>query len=498
MNTGAVLHAFSNSSVIGIFWSLWRIAIQWKSSDISLADQDDCRVSLFSELLSKSDENEICRNLETYANQYIPKANHNLARGIILDIISAIDYKFYDIHPRRLKLSIIESKPVCEWLKKYQSLRRDSGAYAENEYERVIPKGPLSKAPRSEIASNAICLEDSLSYLAVARVSHELTGRRISTVTSCVTKSGVHGYSAEGGKAERISVLPIAEKIEQIKIQCISRNNNHFAHYDAASPDTIVETVISTLNVDSQHETTIAVAPELLINSAAADKISANYGEVSTPPRLFISGSGHSFEKYNDQSWNESRAFNNVGFELWRQQKIWPAGLTQSRALKFKLSDPGNNKLLIEDNCSGDNLIIVDIDGLGRCLTLICQDFEATSLAETVIREYQPDWIFVPILDSGVDLNRWGHHRAFSLSKLSQARFVIASSTALCSFYRSAQTAEEEPTADPCALLVGPKISEEEDSRVYKVLSVSDETETRSISITWDMKDKNWKPANLS
>ncbi|MNH32978.1 hypothetical protein D3C79_934580 [compost metagenome] len=47
-----------------------------------------------------------------------------------------------------------------------------------------------------------------------------------------------------------------------------------------------------------------------------------------------------------------------------------------------------------------------------------------------MIRLYQPDWELIPILDSGVSAGRWFHERAYNLSAISPARFLISSSTA--------------------------------------------------------------------
>jgi hypothetical protein len=68
-----------------------------------------------------------------------------------------------------------------------------------------------------------------------------------------------------------------------------------------------------------------------------------------------------------------------------------------------------------------------------------------------VISQFQPDWIFVPILDKGIGEGRWTHQRAFELSKLSQARFIATSSIAMC--YWNKAIPKSVPTV---GLAVGP------------------------------------------
>jgi hypothetical protein len=124
---------------------------------------------------------------------------------------------------------------------------------------------------------------------------------------------------------------------------------------------------------------------------------------------------------------NESRATTGCGATLWIQRKIQAAGFDKKQAMKLGL-DIRNQHFVKEDTASGDSVVVTDIDGLGRCITLTCQDIMANPLSEALIRQFQPDWVFVPVLDSNLRIGRWAHQRAFSLSRESRARFVIAKS----------------------------------------------------------------------
>jgi len=134
--------------------------------------------------------------------------------------------------------------------------------------------------------------------------------------------------------------------------------------------------------------------------------------------------------------WNQSSILNAQGARLWDQRKVWPAGIDCARAVSYGLED-GHKGLRYEQTASGNAVTVADIDRLGRCLVLICQDLEATTLSEELISQYQPDWVFTPILDPHIDKSGWAHQRAFTLSARANTRFVVCTSTALPTANRS-------------------------------------------------------------
>src|SRR5690606_10636683 len=105
---------------------------------------------------------------------------------------------------------------------------------------------------------------------------------------------------------------------------------------------------------------------------------------------------------------------------------------------------------LMEDIAGHSRLSVVDLDGFGRCVVLICQDVQAHPVVEDIIGRYQPDWVLTPVLDPGVKIPGWAHQRAIELSKRAQARIMVGSSLTLSHHLKSAGT---EPAI---GLAVGP------------------------------------------
>lgn len=97
---------------------------------------------------------------------------------------------------------------------------------------------------------------------------------------------------------------------------------------------------------------------------------------------------------------------------------------------------------------AGHELVVGDVDGLGRILLLICQDLKLDQAA-ALLKELQPDWVLVPVLDCGVGPARWTHFSASELSGKSYARFVVGSSLSLARMVNLASPS--------CLMGIGPR-----------------------------------------
>jgi hypothetical protein len=191
-----------------------------------------------------------------------------------------------------------------------------------------------------------------------------------------------------------------------------------------------------------------------------------------------LAGTGHTVECEDGQAWNEGRVVNGLGAVIWRQRKFWQAGIGKDRAAELNLVFPSDGRFLLEDNASGDEIVVADVDGFGRCIMLICQDVQSRPLSDELIRQFQPDWVFVPILDIGIDEGRWAHARTFELSALSPARFLVSTSTSL-----AAKIGREDVA---CGLAVGPKgCTEVDNGRLSKLAVVDKEKGLSYALIDW-------------
>ncbi len=142
----------------------------------------------------------------------------------------------------------------------------------------------------------------------------------------------------------------------------------------------------------------------------------------------------------------------------------------------------------MENTSSGNEVIVADIDTFGRCVVLICQDFMSKPFSNDVIFDFQPDWVIVPIFDSSIKDGGWCHQRAFSLSSISQARFIIANNTAFL---------DSDENDKLCGLAIGPMNGQNNElNRAVKFIKTSAIAGYEVSKFEWG--DDSWDQSTLT
>jgi hypothetical protein len=312
------------------------------------------------------------------------------------------------------------------------SRRRTSGVFGESDHLRLVARGPLSRRNRGEHESYADSLDDRFSALSVVPKFLKQEARRIEVTLRVIDVDAISGVPGIVGRPvgeERLCGVPLAEASGEISLTEHIIGETTFVTFSPFDEAQIGKRLVSA--VASAGDIDIGVGPEFLVPHQA---VSAAIAELRTlahaPCRLLLLGSGASRDLEDDQPWNEASIVNGVGALLWKQRKIWPASIDERRASEYGLTDAGKGQRF-ENNAAGETIEIVDIDSIGRCAVLICQDFEATPMTPELLRRWQPDWVFVPIMDRGIVEGGWFHRRAHALANYSHARFVAVTSTGL-------------------------------------------------------------------
>lgn len=411
--------------------------------------------------------------------------------GCIIAILLAIDALFYSIHPRTQIVPAVKSRQkLPAWLRDLRDRRLAFGHYASNTELRLIARGPLLRRDRDENASNAENFADRFTALSVVpdKLHHKL--HTIKTQHLVIGLDDARGVAAgKNPGAETVVFIPVAEQAKDLHITEREINSRKFAdfwlHHDLDAADILFNVLNQIGAVD------IAFAPEFVVTEKHADKFAQGLQHrVSAPPRITVAGSGQTTALSADkQAWNESRILNGIGCELWRQRKIWPAGLIKSTAISYGLTDPGS-RMTMEDSAEGDTLVIADVDGFGRCVVLICQDIHLSAAVKELLDFFQPDWVFIPILDAGISAGRWVHQESFAVSGISNARFMIVSSLALAKLAYPTETRA-------CALAVGPKAATEDGDkgRAFQAVSVEAASVPGYAKLQW--RNGDWKETVL-
>jgi hypothetical protein len=368
-------------------------------------------------------------------------------RGRILVLMEEVDQFFYQIHPRALYDSDMSyiSLDKLHWLKQLQTTRTLTGCYCDSDGRKLIPRGPLTREFRPVAAANAECFRDRFFALSVVECKTSIHEVPVGISVKVRVANSPNGIVTEGAYRDRsIAFMPLAEDENHLLVAQRVKAGVSFVDFKAAPT---LDVATKTLDILSRIKySDIVMAPELVVCEPDSKLISSGIRKDTGRFRAFIAGSGHTVRTEHNQAWNESNLYNGAGALVFGQRKIWLSDIPLARAKEFGLDTTASK--LMENNASGEELIVADLDGFGRCVILICQDLNSTPMAEFVIGNYQPDWVFVPILDVGITIGRWFHQKILELSNLAPSRFLVSSSLSL------AKKASYKDVA--CGLAFGP------------------------------------------
>ncbi|MDM0007479.1 hypothetical protein QTI19_22065 [Variovorax sp. J22R203] len=412
-------------------------------------------------------------------------------------LMREIDRIFGLVHPREVVVAPTHGThaKIPKWLRDLKQSRREEGQYYASEDFLVIPRGPLRRRARDPNASNTDSVADRFAYLTLAPKVVFENGRRV-PVRMCVIGTDAAGGSKPGKSpgSEAVGFVPIAEQPGDVILNC-RNEHGQFLVECGTRPDLQCAAHFMQA-IERSEPVDIAIAPELVMPHGHAsllpNLIARSPAKLHAKPRLYVAGSGATNDKENAQSWNEGTVLNAAGCVLWTQRKVQQAGINKDRALQFGLPDPGPGRMVFEDNASGDEIVVADVGGMGRCIVLICQDLEAKPFSGEMLKEFQPDWIFVPILDPELRSGGWAHRRALALSTDSHARFLVSTSTAL--------TRATGSTGDPCCgLAVGPQADVDGDvGRRYAVVSSEHPDSPKLARVKWKSADTYWRTSTTT
>lgn len=414
-----------------------------------------------------------------------------------LETMRSIDAAYYAIHPRSKSSPLGRFATRPAWLEEAVAARQHSGAYfIGDEGERLIARGPLLRCERAEDASAADSLADRFAALSVVPGTLSQDGRPIRVEHRVVGNSKIDGVSSgtNDGK-EHVAFLAVTQDADELHVEYRQHEGRDFIDFRASAALDVPERVLKGLH--QVGDVDIAIAPELVISEAHAEAICRRIAIAGLGVRLFVAGSGHTTTgRDGTLFWNETRVVNSVGKELWRQRKLWLASVASERAAELGAVG-GKAGSHPECNAAGDTIEIVDIDGFGRCVVLICQDLVSRPLAAELLQEYQPDWVFVPIMDEDVSEGRWGHQRAFAHSDASRARFLLVTGTA---YARKLDAARKRGRKEPVVmgLAVGPLAKDAGDAgRACAVLTVTSASGIEFAKVQWRSGGPEWTTTRL-
>jgi hypothetical protein len=396
--------------------------------------------------------------------------------GLVLGALKAVDASLGVVHPRVGLLPPVLGGPAPQtWVRDLGERRVVQGYFVHDKESALIARGPFARNSRAHLETSTFILADQFAWCAV--VPRSLNGDRgkVLIEVRVINQDCARGVPRRSDHAgsETISLAPLAETADDLVPKVTVDDGTYYL--DVTKGPKFAPEMKFVAVVRECADSDILLLPELTVDRKDVESFADILTNQNPGPRLVVAGSGLTPAAGRDLPWNAAVVLNASGTVLWEHQKVAAYGMLPET---FRgLDIPGADKApqLMERIAWSDRIVVADLDGLGRCIVLICQDLMMDIVAD-LVRKYEPDWVFVPILDSGTNFHRWPFRRASDLSAESAARYVVVSSLTMRKWMKT------HHPGDQIGVAIGPRIVNMNDS-------ASDEA-ARSIEIECEASDR--------
>lgn len=440
-----------------LFLLLWTYVNAAPRSDTSAASEMPCSLGAsLAGTLEQDDGSEAVQSLCDLLEQawvggaLFGSLRIQLCRA--LSVMRAIDVAILAIHPRS-QLGARRTSDHPAWLQDVSERRTMSGTYARDERYCLVARGPFMRSARAPLEEATFLLSSQFASLDVAEPGlFREDGRPLAIRFKVIDHSADMGvpHSRESAANEAITFVPLAEKGD-LDAAVFDQDGSTYidivpcAHFDPASR--FLAAVADCPGSD------ILIAPELTVKPGDVRTIAAGLAAMpGKRARLLVAGSGASeCTEAGALPYNQTSVLNGNGALLWEHRKVAPYDMRENTYANLKIEGltPGTSGL--KENIQwSDEITIADVDGLGRCLVLICQDLQMEAV-RALIAKFRPDWVLIPIMDSGTSLVRWPARKVRELASASEARFAVVSSLTMKAWLETPYPGEEMGVA------IGPK-----------------------------------------
>ncbi|HEX7857801.1 MAG TPA: hypothetical protein VF503_29330 [Sphingobium sp.] len=109
-----------------------------------------------------------------------------------------------------------------------------------------------------------------------------------------------------------------------------------------------------------------------------------------------------------------------------RKLHLFNMGIGRMRDCHIAAAPGCGTRNHMEDAAAGSELVVCDLHGLGRVMTLICEDLQQQVPGGDLALILRPDWILTPVLDINQTTGRWTHSRAIEIGRKTLSRVVVS------------------------------------------------------------------------
>lgn len=201
----------------------------------------------------------------------------------------------------------------------------------------------------------------------------------------------------------RIAFAPVAEAE---KDACLRVKDDHYA----IEPKVQFERLRELIKEAFAKHVHLLLLPEATVDAAYLPKIATTLRQLSRAalranpvemPSLRLALIGVSEIPQEEKGCHSNRivAFNTKGEVLFTQDKLSHWNLGPKAQSRFGFAEKGYPTLLHEDTSPGEEITVVDFEGFGRIMALICADMNKDMPGDWIADNIGLDWLYAPIMD---------------------------------------------------------------------------------------------------
>lgn len=381
-------------------------------------------------LLEEAPDAHVPAEIEAYlASQAVPfacGAIPTVERAFV--VMCALDAVAIAIHPAMPNRLPGIGRAPTGMLAIMKANRTSTGCYADVAGTgMIVPKGHLvsRKGPRPDDAEEASGTDLAHQFAHLTLVPHPVHGRTLRFIAPSPRK-----FFVSPVRADHVGLAPIAEDSDDIDFITSKRGGRPYLDAIPKSPllpDRITAAVTALLDEGAG----VIVLPELVGSVASADALKiALKARGSRTEGLILAGTGASasVDPCSHRPHNEAMLIGANGRVLAHQRKLhlFNMGINRMRDCDIAAAPGCGSRNHMEDAAAGTELIVCDLHGLGRVMTLICEDLQQQVPGGDLALVLRPDWILTPVLDISQTAGRWTHSRSIEIGRKTLSRVVVS------------------------------------------------------------------------